>query len=165
MEFVWGLTKETINMPLGCLQGGYLGWQIFFELTCWVCDTHPSTLEQERDRAHQFGEPRLPHTPLYTPHPTPYTPSPEPQTLPAGEMGEQTLLALSLHPTLFHCSLHTSHTTPYTLHPAPYTLHPTPYTLSPEPRTLTAGEMGEQTLLALSHRVVTRLDISHTANP
>jgi hypothetical protein len=34
------------------------------KLTCWVCGTHSSTLQQERDRAHEFGEPELSETPL-----------------------------------------------------------------------------------------------------
>ena len=32
MAFVWELTKETINLPLGCLQGGRY-WNEFFDPT------------------------------------------------------------------------------------------------------------------------------------
>ena len=35
VAFVWELTKETINLPLGCLQGGS-GWLIVLKLTSWV---------------------------------------------------------------------------------------------------------------------------------
>jgi hypothetical protein len=32
------------------------------EWTCWVCGTDPSTLDRERARAHQIGEPKQTET-------------------------------------------------------------------------------------------------------
>ena len=49
---VWELTKNTINLPLGCLQGGERclallqpGGPTVLKSTCWVCGKYSSPLE------------------------------------------------------------------------------------------------------------------------
>jgi hypothetical protein len=58
----WTIKPDAARIPLpaffGLLALPHSGWPTILKLTCWVRGTNPSTLEGERARAHQIGEPK-----------------------------------------------------------------------------------------------------------
>jgi hypothetical protein len=58
-ELVTHDTLLVLGRGLGAFEvSALLGLTDYLKLTCWVRGTNPSTLELERARAYQFGEPK-----------------------------------------------------------------------------------------------------------
>ena len=86
VAFVWELTKETIHLPLGCLQGGEPlimfsrlspgGQDQILVLTVLYVSLNPqpSTLNPQPNARNPKPETRNPNPETYTRNPTPHTP-------------------------------------------------------------------------------------------